>query len=303
MVIAMCVPTGAFVMTTFMSLLYGYGMFMARVSDVMTNPDFLYGLCCAITVAVALISSHLYRQNVDNERILVVVRYRKDIEENEENSEESEEEENSEESEEGEENSEESEEGEENSEKSEEGEESENEENSEESEEEENSEESEEGDENSEHSGESDNSEESDEEIQFPEHLTTREEKERWLCNDNIDLYVSMCDKKRKQYREYAESEEVQTRLAQIIGGKWIAIVDNTFLGPFDSREEAATAVKETGKDVPFRPYIWQVGAKVQTELIDEVADNSWKETANFEALRSAPPLPDSDSDYDSETE
>ncbi len=263
MVIAMCVPTGAFVMTTFMSLLYGYGMFMARVSDVMTNPDFLYGLCCAITVAVALISSHLYRQNVDNERILVVVRYRKDIEENEENSEESEE---------GEEDSGEGEESEE-SEESEEGEESEN---------------SEEG-------------EESDYEIQFPEHLTTREEKERWLCNENIDLYVSMCDKKRKQYREYAESEEVQTRLAQIIGGKWIAIVDNTFLGPFDSREAAVTAVKETGQDVPFRPYIWQVGAKVQTELIDEVADNSWKETANFEALRSAPPLPDSDSDSDSE--
>ncbi len=276
MVIAMCVPTGAFVMTTFMSLLYGYGMFMARVSDVMTNPDFLYGLCSAITVAVALISSHLYRQNVDNERILVVVRYRKDIEENEENSEESEE-------------------GEENSENSEEGEESENEENSENSE---NSEESEENEENSEQSEEG---EESDEEIQFPEHLTTREEKERWLCNENIDLYVSMCDKKRKEYREYAESEEVQTRLAQIIGGKWIAIVDNTFLGPFDSREAAVTAVKETGQDVPFRPYIWQVGAKVQTDLIDEVVDNSWKETANFEALRSAPPLPDSDSDSDSE--
>ncbi len=253
MVIAMAIPTGAFVTTAFMSFFYGYSLFMNYISAIMITPDFLYGLCSAITVVVGLLSSYAYKKSIDSEEhISIVIRYK---EESDAETEEAETEEA----------------------------------------------ETEEAETDSDESEITEVSEvtESDEEveIEFPEELKTREEKERWLCNEDIDLYMELCDRKRKGYREFATSEEVQTILATIPEGKWAAIVDNTFLGPFDERSDAATAVKETGQDVPFRPYIWQIGAKIQEEKLDEIVDNSWKEHANFEAIRAAAPLPESESE------
>ncbi len=237
MVIAMAIPTGAFVTTAFMSFFYGYSLFMNYISAIMITPDFLYGLCSAITVVVGLLSSYAYKKSIDSEEhISIVIRYK-----------------------------------------------------------EESDAETEEAETDSDESEITEVSEVT--EIEFPEELKTREEKERWLCNEDIDLYMELCDRKRKEYREFATSEEVQTILATIPEGKWAAIVDNTLLGPFDERSDAATAVKETGQDVPFRPYIWQIGAEIQEEKLDEIVDNSWKENANFEAIRAAPPLPESESE------